>query len=157
MAIIKDFVTPQGIVAKYHKIIKAEIQVNEQTVEIMVAVYATAEARDAGRSVLWHEYVRIPFAALTQDPRDLLYPLLAYYNSSYLKDGLPDAEGSAAPGVFTINLTPDAIAPVVVAVPEPVIAQVPVVDPVPPPPVEPAPAPAPAPAADTPIENPTPP
>lgn len=111
MAIIKDFETPQGVSAAYHKIIKAEILPNELVIRVVVAVYASAAARDAGKSVLWHEYVDIPFSALTQDPRDLLYPMVAAYGSSYLRAGLPDIEGSGAPGNFEINLTPEALVP----------------------------------------------
>lgn len=110
MAIIKDFVTPQGVTAQYHKIIKAEINCNTQVVEVMVAIYACAGARDAGKTVLWHEYVHIPFADLTQDPRDLLYPMLAAFNQSYVAGGTPDAEGTGAPGNFEINLKPEAYA-----------------------------------------------
>jgi hypothetical protein len=109
MAIIKDFLTPHGVTAKYHRIIKAEISVSSQTVELMVAIYASAEARAASGAPLWHEYVRVPFSALTQDPRDLLYPMLSAFGDSYLKGGETDAEGSGAPGNFTINLKPEAL------------------------------------------------
>jgi hypothetical protein len=114
MAIIKMFETPQGVDAKYHKIIKAEIIISELVIRVVVAIYASSVARDAGKSVLWHEYVDIPFSALTQDPRDLLYPMVAAFGSSYLHAGQADAEGSGAPGNFNISLKPEAmVAPVV--------------------------------------------
>ena len=125
MAIIKPFETPQGVVATYHKIIKAEINVSSQTVEIVVAIYASPEARDAGRGVLWHEYPRIPFASLTQDPRDLLYPMLAAFGDSYLRGGATDQEVPGAPGNFEINLTPEALEPTPAEEPESVPAPVP--------------------------------
>lgn len=108
MAIIKDFMTPQGITASYHKIIKAEISCEAATIQVMVAIFASAAARDTGKQVLWHEYVTIPFSALTQDPRDLLYPMLSAFGQSYVAGGLPDAEGSGSPGNFEINLKPEA-------------------------------------------------
>ena len=118
MAIIKSFETPQGVNATYHKILKAEISMLSQHVEIVVAVYASAEARDAGKGVLWHEYPRIPFTSLTQDPRDLLYPMLSAYSLSYLRGGAPDQEGGGAPGNFEIALTDAAMAE---PVPEPAV------------------------------------
>jgi hypothetical protein len=90
MAIIKPFETPQGVSATYHKILKAEILTASATIEITIAVYASHEARATGKSVLWHEYQRIPFEVLTRDPRDLLYPLLAAFGDSYLFGGAAD-------------------------------------------------------------------
>lgn len=111
MAIIKPFETPQGVPATYHKIIKAELLMVSEVVLVTVAIYASADAREAGKNVLWHEYQSIPFAALTQDPRDLLYPMLAMYGDSFLRGGAPDAEGSSSPGNFEINLKPEALQP----------------------------------------------
>ena len=111
MAIIKPFETPQGVTATYHRIIKAEIAVATETVDIVVAIYASPEARAANKGALWHEYQSIPFSDLTQDPRDLLYPMLAAFNASYLLGGTTDAEGSGAPGNFTISLTAAAMEP----------------------------------------------
>lgn len=141
MAIIKDFATPQGVVARYHKIVKAEILPATASVNITLAIFATPEARDSGAQVLWHEYVSIPFSALTQDPRDLLYPMLAYFGDSYLRGGQPDEEGNGAPGNFEINLKPEAMVP-----PAP---------PAPSPAPEPPPPPAPTPEPD-PVEPPAP-
>lgn len=110
MAILKPYETPQGVTGTYHKILKAEIKALTEVVEITIAVFASPEARAADRGVLWHEYVTIPFADLTQDPRDLLYPMLAAYVASPLVGGVPDAEGSGSPGNFEINLKPEFIA-----------------------------------------------
>jgi hypothetical protein len=111
MAIIKDYETPQGVDGRYHKIIRAEIDALAQSIQIIVAVYASGEARSSGKHCLWHAYQTVPFSALTQDPRDLLYPMLAAYGASYLQGGVPDEEGSGAPGNFEINLTPEAMLP----------------------------------------------
>lgn len=90
MAIIKPFETPQGVIATYHKVLKAEISVASMSVECTVAVYASPEKRDLGSTVLWHEYISIPFSALNQDPRDLLYSILESFNGSYLFGGVSD-------------------------------------------------------------------
>jgi hypothetical protein len=120
MAIIKEFETPQGVEATYHKLLKAEIDAVHETVTITVAIFASPEARASGKNVLWHEYQSIPFTALTQDPRDLLYPMLAYYGASFLRGGVPDQEGNGAPGNFEINLKPEAMLPPEDTTPEPV-------------------------------------
>lgn len=111
MAIIKQVITPQGVAANYNRIVRADISTADQCVITTVAVYASPEAREAGGRPLWHEHISIPFSALTQDPRDLLYPMLANYYASYLKGGQTDEEGSGAPGNFEINLKPEAINP----------------------------------------------
>lgn len=113
MAIIKPIETPHGIIATYHKLLKAEVDAQAQTIMLVVAMYASAEARDAGRNVLWHEYQAIPFSALTQDPRGLLYPLLAAYGDSFLLGGAPDSslDGFVRPGGAAIELRPEAHEP----------------------------------------------
>lgn len=141
MAILKSVLTPFGVTASYNKIVKAEINATSLVVELMVAIYASAEARALDAPPMWHEYVRIPFSKFTQDPRDLLYPMLAAYGDSYLRGGAPDAEGSGAPGNFTIDLIPEAYFPTVHpgvegSTPEPAPAP-----PVPLPPTPPAPPP----------------
>jgi hypothetical protein len=59
------------------------------------------------------ERQNVPFEALTQDPRDLLYPLLVAYGYSFLRGGVPDSsmEGFEQPGNNTISLTPEAMQP----------------------------------------------
>jgi len=109
MALLKPFQTPQGVTATYHRILKADIDCNTQTINITTAVFATPEARAAGFGQLWHEYVSVQFSDLTQDPRDLLYPLLAAFGGSYLRGGEPSEEGFARPGDNTISLTPGAM------------------------------------------------
>jgi hypothetical protein len=84
MAIEKAFTTPHGITATYHRLVKAEIRADDQRVELMVAIYASQEARAAGGTPLWHEYVTAPFADLATDPRADLYALLS---DSYLAGG----------------------------------------------------------------------
>jgi hypothetical protein len=92
MAIIKDFKTPQGITAQYHRIVKAEISPIENSMQITLAVYAGAMQRKEGSSPLWHENVCIPFSAFSVDPRAALYKVLESYNSSYLRHGVADQE-----------------------------------------------------------------
>lgn len=109
MAIIKPFTTPHGVIATYHKILKAEIDINQAAINVVTAIYASAGARDAGGVPLWHEYASVPFSALTQDPRDLLYPMMAAYHASYLRGGAGDEEGFSQPGNNTISLTAEAV------------------------------------------------
>lgn len=84
MALIHTITTPQGVEATYHKIIKIEISAIEEAVTIVVAIYATATARDNGSSPLWHEYIRVPFADMALDPRVPFYQMAASYVNSYL-------------------------------------------------------------------------
>jgi hypothetical protein len=117
MAIIKDFVTGQGVTATYHKIKEVNLDCANLMIRFDIQVYATAAARTGGYGMLWMEQQFIPFSAFTQDPRDLLYPVLEYFGDSYLRGGVADAEGSGAPGNFSINLTSAALIPTVVTVP----------------------------------------
>jgi hypothetical protein len=115
MAIIKDIMTSQGITATYSRLLKAEFRadlaVDALQVLCTVAIYATAEARDAGRDFITLQTVSIPFSALTQDPRDLLYPMLTNYYPSFLRGGAPDATDSSAPGNMELVLTTTATQP----------------------------------------------
>lgn len=90
MALIKPFDTPQGVTATYHKIIKADINVAEQVIEVVLAIYASPEAREAGKSPLWHEYPRLPFSAFAEDPRVQLYSLLPADSTCYLSGATGD-------------------------------------------------------------------
>jgi len=119
MAIIKTFSTPQGVPANYHKLIKAEFNINNMMLELVVAIYVSKEARDAFASPLWHEYINIPFSDLVDDPRTGLYSLLTNYNVSYLRNGAPDTIPKTPEPLF---LTGKAIADVVVV---PVVNNIP--------------------------------
>lgn len=91
MALIKPFETPHKVIASYHKLIKASHDMQNQNTELVFAVYASAEARDAGGSILWHEYVQVPFAAMRQDPRVALYELARTDPRGYLNAAESDA------------------------------------------------------------------
>lgn len=103
MAIIKSFLTQQGVLANYHKIIKAEIKIASSEFEIWVAIYASAEARDSNCELLRMEYVSIPFSALSQDPRALLYPMLMTYVNSYVNGGVTDSAASNLPPTLSLK------------------------------------------------------
>lgn len=90
MAIIKTSVTPQGVSATYHKLVKIEISSSDNIATCVVAIFTSAEARETGCTPLWHEYVTIPLGRFSTDPREIFYPLLAEYESSYLVGGEPD-------------------------------------------------------------------
>ena len=84
MALETTYVTPQGVTALYHKILKIEISAIENAVTIVVALYPSAEVRDSGAQPLWHEYIRIPFEEMATDPRVPYYELVATHVGSYL-------------------------------------------------------------------------
>lgn len=119
MAILKDVVTPHGVTARYHKIIKAEIDAEARIVRFTVRIYASAEARAANGMPLWHEYPTIPFDAFTVDPLHLLYPALARYSDSYLSGGVSDPEGEDVIEDFSIRLRPEVAVAEQPAEPEP--------------------------------------
>lgn len=106
MAIVKDFNTKFGIVAPYHRI--SQINMNQDTIEILVHAYASQEARESGASHLWAEYVRIPFSDLNFDPRDIFYPLLQEHPASHIKNGVPNLAPGVTPHqpVFTVTAPP---------------------------------------------------
>lgn len=91
MALIKTVETPHGIEASYHKIIKIEYDINNRMLVIIVAMYASEAARNAGRDVIWHEYVKVPFDHMTEDPRVVFYNILAGYGDSYLNGAVRDS------------------------------------------------------------------
>ena len=121
MAIIKTYETPQGVNATYHKVVKGEISVATSSIEITVAIFASVEARDSGKNVLWHEYVRLPFERLANDPRNMLYQMLAAFEGSYLQNGASDVTTPACPEAALLP------APEPVAAPEPEPVEAPVI------------------------------
>lgn len=84
MALIKDYPTRFGVTASYHKINKIEIVSSRSVISILVAVYVTEAARNAGNEPIWNDYIEIPFSAFKSDPRQAFYPLLENYVNSYL-------------------------------------------------------------------------
>lgn len=90
MAIVKDFTTPQGISANYHKLVKLEMSAYTGTVEMMLAIYANAEAAADGAAPLWHEYVRVPIEQFEQNPFAAFYPIVTTHPGSYLVGGSSD-------------------------------------------------------------------
>lgn len=94
MALTKTVKTPQGVNADYHKIIKIEYSVVDSTMLVVLAIYASAEARDEGAVPLWHEYINVPFEKLDADPRESIYEFLSAYEGSWMhgaqRDPRPD-------------------------------------------------------------------
>jgi hypothetical protein len=108
MAIIKDYETPQGVTANYHRLVKAEFDCNNDRVLLTVAVYASPDARVDGRDLLWMEYQQVPFSAFSGDPSSALYSLLTDYDGSYLAGGVPD---EIASDEIPLDLADDAKTP----------------------------------------------
>lgn len=94
MAVVKDFLTPTGVVATYHRLIKVELNANTGEAELMLAIYSSPEAKAEGAAPLWHEYVRVPVSDFEQNPFSAFYPVLTSHPSSYLLDGVNDAAPS---------------------------------------------------------------
>lgn len=113
MAVIKPVSTPQGIIAEYHKLLECKMDMRRGVMVLTVAIYANQAARDSDAMPVWHEYPEVPFTDLTQDPRDMLYPMLVSYVKSYLAGGAPDPtmEGFTQPGNTSISLIPEMIIP----------------------------------------------
>jgi len=108
MALIKPFETPQKVTASYHKLLKAEFHIPSQTIELVFAVFYSAEARDNGGSVLWHEYLKVPFSALQEDPRVGLYQLAESYEKGYLAGAWADApQAPSGPLLIAPERTPE--------------------------------------------------
>lgn len=109
MALIKNFDTSFGITANYHRLVKVEIDGINNQLTMMVAIYASEEARTEGSTPLWHEYVKIPFNRLSVDPRDQFYPLLKTWAGSYVQgaqDSLPSGV-TPVPSIFEILPPPE--------------------------------------------------
>ncbi|KQV99961.1 hypothetical protein [Rhizobacter sp. Root1221] len=70
MAIIKTTETPHGVPATYHRVLG--VTAHEGATQVTVAIYATPEARVAGKHPLWHEHIDLPL-----DLRPLIYSALA--------------------------------------------------------------------------------
>lgn len=90
MAIVKEYTTPQGIDANYHRIIRIEISSVTGKLDMVVGIYASKEKAQSGCQPIWHEYVSIPINELSSDPRSAFYPLLTQYPHSYLNGGTDD-------------------------------------------------------------------
>ena len=93
MALIKEYPTQFGVTANYHKIVKVELVSSRELIGILVAIYATEEAKNTGKEPLWNKYVEIPFSAFKSDPRQAFYPLLETYIDSYLVGAQPSFTG----------------------------------------------------------------
>jgi len=128
MAILKSIETPQGVIGTYHKIVNAQISIPNSSIEITWNIYASPEAREAGKNILWQERETIPFSDLTVDPRVGLYELLANRFGSALSGGMGD-EGQK-PASTEMALTSAAqVAPVAEVVePEVIVPEVLVTD-----------------------------
>lgn len=95
MAIIKTVELPSGAIGNYNKIVKIDIYPDRKMVVLTVAVYSSEEARAAGKPLMWHEPVEVPFSDMTQNPLSPFYEILESYTFSPFKGGLPDAAAVA--------------------------------------------------------------
>lgn len=86
MALVKEVQTPLGVAGTYHRIQRFEYDATSKVLTVCLAIYPSEEARKAGYQPLWHDYVQLSGEALSEDPRALLYPILATAEGSYLKE-----------------------------------------------------------------------
>ena len=103
MAILKEFTTPQGVTATYHRLVKVEVSVGTGMLEMVTALFPSAEAADAGNQPVWHEYVRVPLGDFAEDPRRLFYRLLTDVDTSYLAGGAADESINLAWAFSVVN------------------------------------------------------
>lgn len=94
MALIKTINTTYGVPANYHKIRRIELDSETETMTILVSIYVSKQAAEAGAEPLWHENVVIKFEEFKWDPREAFYPVLRQLATSYLVN----AQDSLAPG-----------------------------------------------------------
>lgn len=94
MALIKTINTTYGVQANYHKIRRVELDSETETVIILVSIYVSKQAAEAGAEPLWHENVVIKFDEFKWDPREAFYPILRQHVASYLAN----AQDSVSPG-----------------------------------------------------------
>lgn len=92
MAILKDITTIQGVTANYHKIMGVTVDVQLQSINVKLAMFATQATRDAGCTPLWVEQVQIPFSDFTTSPMQLFYTALEETGRSPVKGGSSDVE-----------------------------------------------------------------
>lgn len=108
MAIIKNTLTKHGIQAEYWKLMSANIDGAKNLVTLNLALYASADARDAGAIPLWNEQVHFKLSELSVNPLSVLYPLLT--ETDLLKDGVADTE--AEPALRIQHIKPESNTPV---------------------------------------------
>jgi hypothetical protein len=94
MALIKTINTTYGVQANYHKIRRIELDSETEMITILVSIYVSKEAAEAGAEALWHETVAIKFDEFKWDPREAFYPILKQLATSYLVG----AQDSITPG-----------------------------------------------------------
>lgn len=95
MAIQKQFTTPQGIIATYHRLVKVELSANTGWVELLFAVFANAEVAQLGAAPLWHESVRVQIKDFASNPIAAFYPVAMAQPDSYLRNGVGDEQAPA--------------------------------------------------------------
>lgn len=106
MAVIKDVMTPYGIVSPYHRI--HEIKINQNQVEFLVYGYASQQAREANAAHITQQVIIVPLNHFDFDPRDIFYPVVQNHPWSYLKDGTSHIASGATPHqpVFVVDIPP---------------------------------------------------
>lgn len=120
MALAKTVTTPHQIEASYHKLVKVEYSMQDLCMVLIVAIYASEAARDADAPPLWHEYVKIPFEVMSEDPRTSFYQILTEYYGSYLVGATRDTRPDPQPIVQEPDLPPFDDAPVPPLTEEPI-------------------------------------
>lgn len=95
MALLKPIPTSHGIDATYHRVEKIEISASRGSVEVVVAVYASPEARQAGGTPIWHVQVAARLEDFEDDLRDFGYSVLKAIDDPRFADAQDDGGPSA--------------------------------------------------------------
>jgi hypothetical protein len=106
LALNKTFITPHGVTAFYHKLIKVELNTTNNIVEMLFAVYVNKQAREEGAQPLWYQTVSVPFSEFDHDPRSVFYNAAKDYSLSYLygaENELADADSTNPSNVLNIK------------------------------------------------------
>ena len=92
MAAIQDIVVPQGVIANYHKLIRADFDEFAKVVEVTFAIYGSKALRDAGATPLSHQRLKFAFSDFVVDPRRALYDVVTKRQEGYLAGAPADDE-----------------------------------------------------------------
>lgn len=92
MAAIQEFVTPQGVVADYHRLIRADFDIVANVVEYTYAIYGSKALREAGALPLTHKRLLFKLDDFVVDPRRALYGVPANALEGYLAGAPADEE-----------------------------------------------------------------
>lgn len=106
MALLKNIQLPNFAVAGYHRVRQVHINADQDTVEIMVGMYVSAEARAAGAPPAYNEYIRIPLSRFEDNLARLAYQVIEVSGDQTFSGAVSDIEPSSEPLVVALKPWP---------------------------------------------------